>query len=290
MADCIARLQPLSLFDGSVWRAHQRAKREIPMPPRSYIIAVVVLGALVAVSFFLTLGFSMTIWSWLFAIAACILGVAGAFKVSDGLRAPRWIGVALASPGLVWAVGNLREWIGQPIPASSMRYDVVAAYVAVLAAGAGALRLMEMMSRSHAALRVGYALLAVTLLLIGVVQIAFAMGWTFISNPLYTIPSRAVFVASTFVKYGAFIGAAVLITMRRDVERWTAAVISLISAYMLYKSVYSIVLLRSLDLGQGLMFLLQPVAMFVGGAAVWHMGSVLREQSLPERSARPSSS
>jgi hypothetical protein len=257
------------------------------MPPRSYIIAVVVLGALVAVSFFLTLGFSMTIWSWLFAIAACILGVAGAFKVADALRAPRWIGVALASPGLVWAVGNLREWI-QPTPASSIRYDLIAAYLAVLAAGAGALWLVEVMSRPHAAFRVGYALLALTALLVGVVQIGNAMGWAFIGNPLYAIPSRAVFGASTFVKYGAFIGAAVLISMRRDVERWTAAVISLVSADLLWKGVYTIILLRMP--GNAFPFWLQPIAMFLGGAAVWRMGSVLLAQSLPERSARPSSS
>jgi hypothetical protein len=244
------------------------------MPPRSYIIAVVVLGALVAVSFFLTLGFSMTIWSWLFAIAACILGVAGAFKVADGLRAPRWI-------------GNLREWI-QPTPASSIRYDLIAAYLAVLAAGAGALWLVEVMSRPHAAFRVGYALLALTALLVGVVQIGNAMGWAFIGNPLYAIPSRAVFGASTFVKYGAFIGAAVLISMRRDVERWTAAVISLVSADLLWKGVYTIILLRMP--GNAFPFWLQPIAMFLGGAAVWRMGSVLLAQSLPERSARPSSS
>jgi hypothetical protein len=256
------------------------------MPPRSYIIAAVVLGVLIGVSLPLSLGFSVIVWYWLFAVAACILAVAGAFKVADGLHAPRWIGVALASPGLVWAVANVRDLIGQPIPASSVRFDLVAAYLAVLAAGAGALWLAEAMSRPHAAFRVGYALLAVTALLVGVVQIALAMGWTFIGNPLYTLPSRAVFVASTFVKYGAFIAAAVLITKRRDVERWTGAVISLVSLYLLYKSVFSLVLLRSLDQGNGILFWLQPVILFVGGAAVWRVGSVLRAQSFPERSAR----
>jgi hypothetical protein len=258
------------------------------MPPRSYITAVA-LAALVGASFHLTLGFSIIVWYWLFAVGACILAVAGAFNVAEGLRAPRWIGIALASPGLVWAIASLRDLIGQPIPIASVRFDLVAAYLAVLAAGAGALWLVDAMSKSHVSCRVGYALLAVTALLVGVVQIALAMRWTFIGNPLYTIPSRAVFVASTFVKYGAFVGAAVLITMRREVERWTAAAISLVSAYMLYKSVYSIVLLRSLDQGHEFLLWLQPVAMFVGGAAVWRMGSVLREQ-FPERSAHPSPS
>ena len=74
--------------------------------------------------------------------------------------------------------------------------------------------------------------------------------------------------------------------MRRDVERWIGAVISLVSAYMLYKAVSSIVLLSFPDQGHGPMFWLQPVAMFVGGAAVWRMGSVLRERSFPEKSQR----
>src|ERR1700761_8219667 len=121
-------------------------QREIRMPPRSYIIAAVVLGALVGISFFLTLGFSMTVWSWMFSIAACILGVVGVFQTAGGLGAPSWIGVALASPGLVWAVGNLHEWI-QPTPASSIRYDLVAAALAAMAAGAGALKLIETISR-----------------------------------------------------------------------------------------------------------------------------------------------
>lgn len=99
-----------------------------------------------------------------------------------------------------------------------------------------------------------------------------------------------VFGASTFVKYGAFIGAAVLISMRRDVERWTAAVISLVSAYLLWKGVYTIILLRIPEQGNAFMFWLQPVAIFVGGAAVWRMGSVLRGQPCSEWSARPSPS
>jgi hypothetical protein len=257
------------------------------MPPRSYIVAVVVLGTLVGVSFFLHLGFSMLVWSWLFAVAGCILGVAGAFKVADGLCAPRWIGVALASPGLVWAVGDLREWI-QPTPVSSVRYDLVALYLAVLAAAAAALRLTEVMSRPHAAFRAGYALLALTAVLIGVVQIGNAMGWAFTGNPLYAIPSRVVIGASTVFKYGAFIGAAVLISMRRDVERWTAAVISLVGAFLLWRGVYPIILLRMPELGKALMFWLQPVVIFVAAAAVWRMGSVLRGQQRPEWSARPS--
>jgi hypothetical protein len=234
-----------------------------------------VLGALVGVSFFLTLGFSMTVWVWMFSIAACILGVAGAFNTAGGVGAPRWIGVALASPGLVWAVGNIREWI-QLTPASSIRYDLIAAYLAALAAGAGALKLMEMMSRSHAAIRVGYALLAVTALWVGLGQIAFITRWPFFGTPSYIMTSRTVFAASSVVEYGAFIGAAILITIRHDLERWSCVAISLVSSFLIYKRVYLFILLRPLENGYGFVSWLQPIAIFIGAAAVWRMGVILR--------------
>ena len=66
------------------------------------IVAAVVLGTLVSGSLFLTLGFSMTVWFWMFASTACILGVAGAFNTAGSLGAPRWVGFALASPGLAY--------------------------------------------------------------------------------------------------------------------------------------------------------------------------------------------
>ena len=246
------------------------------MPPRSYIIAAVMLGALVGVSFFLTLGFSMTVWSWMFSIAACILGVAGALQTASGLGAPRWIGVALASPGLVWAVGNLHEWI-QSTPASSIRYDLVAAYLAALAAGAGALKLIEMMSRiSPAVVRIGYALLAITALWVGMGQIAFITRWPFFQSPYYFMTSRTVFAASSVVEYGAFIGAAILITIRHDLERWSCVAISLVSSLLLFKRVYLLILLRQLESSYGFVSWLQPIAIFIGAAAVWRMGVILR--------------
>ena len=187
----------------------------------------------------------------------------------------------------MWAADNLRE-LTSHMPGPAL--FVAAAYLALLVAAAGALRLVETMSRPHVAFGIGYALLVVAVLLMGVGLVALAMGWTFTSNAHYSIPVRAVVVVTAFVKYGAFIGAAVLIIIRRDVERWTAVVVSLISAYMLYKFVSTVILLSVPSRGEGPMLLLQPVIMFVGGAAVWRMGSVLREQSFPGPSARLSSS
>ena len=259
------------------------------MPPRSYMIAAFVLGSFVGTSFFLNLGFSMTVWAWIFSIAACILGVAGAFSVAAGLGAPRWIGIALASPGLVWAIGNLHEWI-QPTPASSISYYHIAAYLAAVAASTAALKLMEMMSRSHAAFRIGYALLAVTALWVCFVQIALAMHWTFAFgfSSSFGMTSRVVTGAGSLVEYGAFIAAAILITIHHDVERWTCVPISLVSAFLLYKRVYILILLRALEQGHGFILWLQPVAIFVCAAAVWRMGVILRGRAFLKPSEHPS--
>src|ERR1700742_1422957 len=122
------------------------------MPPRSYIITAIILGVLVSISLPLTMGFSILLWYWLFAASACVLAVAGAFKVTDGLDAPRWIAIAFASPGIVWAVKTLYEIPFLPSPATAITF-YVAAFLALLAAGGGALRLIEMMSRPHVAFR-----------------------------------------------------------------------------------------------------------------------------------------
>ena len=131
-----------------------------------------------------------------------------------------------------------------------------------------------------------YGVLALAALLVGVSLLAYAMGSIFTKNPLYATSARAVAVAATLVKYGTFIGAAVLITMRRDIEPWTGAAISLISAYMLYKAIRPMFLVELPGHGDAPMFWLQPVVMLVGGAAVWRMGSVLRAQVVPERSVQ----
>jgi hypothetical protein len=246
------------------------------MPPRSYMVAAVVLATLVSCSLFLTLGFSMTVWFWMFASAACILGVAGAFNTAGSLGAPRWIGVALASPGLVWAAGNLREWI-QSTLTGSIRYEVFAVYFAALAAGAGALKLIDMMSRlPRAVVSIGYALLAVTALWVGLRLIAIFTKWPFFETPYYFMAGRTVFAASTVVEYGAFMGAAVLITIRRDVEIWAAVAICLVSSFLIFNRFYTLILLRQLESSYGFVSWLQPIAIFIGAVAVWRMAVILR--------------
>ena len=77
------------------------------MPPPSYVVTAVVLGVLVAVSFPLTMGFSIILWYWLFLVAAFVLVTGGVFKIAYGLHASPWIAVALVSPGFVWAAHSL---------------------------------------------------------------------------------------------------------------------------------------------------------------------------------------
>jgi len=245
------------------------------MPPRSYMVAAIVLVVLVAVSLPLTFGYSIILWRWLFAAAACVLVVAGAFRVVYALHAPPWIGVVLALPGLLWAADSLFGLMSQrPIPL--ILTFSVAASLALLAAGAGALRLVETMSTPHPGFAVGYGVLAASALLLGIGLAAYAMGWNFTKGAAYLTSARALGVAAAFVKYGAFIGAAVLITMRHGIEPWAGAAISLISAYMLYSAVRVMLVV---ELRGDLMFWLQPVLMLVGAAAVWRIGSVLGAQA-----------
>jgi hypothetical protein len=203
------------------------------MLPRSYLITAVALAVLVAVSSPLTFGFSIIVWRWLFAAAACVLLVIGAVRVVHGLRSPRWIGIVFALPGLLWAANSL----AMMSPVHSATWSIMSAWaaqLAFLAAGGGALRLAETMSRPHAAFRIGYALLAAYACVVGVGLVAYPIGLNFTKYPLYATSARALSVAAAFVEYGAFIAAAVLVTMRRDIEVWAGAVISVIGLYMLY--------------------------------------------------------
>jgi hypothetical protein len=252
------------------------------MPPRSYMVTATLLGVLVAASLPLTMGFSIILWYWLFLVAAFILVTGGVIKIAYGLGVSPWIGFALASPGFVWAANSLlglTSYMSLPLG----RTLSVAASLAFLASAAGALRLVETMSRPHAAFRIGYGLLAAYAIFVIGGAVASASGWSFTRSTPYATSTRVVGVAVALVKYGAVIGAAVLITTRRDVEPWAAAAISLISAYMIYNAIRP---MFGVTFPGALMFWMQPVLMLVGAAAVWRMGSVLLEQARRESYAR----
>lgn len=258
------------------------------MPPRSYLITAGVLAVLVAVSLPLTSGFSIIVWRWLFAAAACILVVAGAFRVVHGLGAPRWIGAVVALPGLLWAANSVRMMNPERSLATWFIMSGAATQLAFLAAAGGALRLVETMSRPHAAFRFGYMLLAAYALVVGIGLVDNLMGWSFTRNALYAAPERALRITATLVGYGAFIGAAVWVTMRRDIEVWAGAVISLIGIHMLYGTIRPMFVAAAelRELRGDLMFWVQPVLMLIGGAAVWRIGSVLNARAVSERYAQ----
>jgi hypothetical protein len=275
-------------LDGEWFVRKPPGKGDLSMPPRSYLITAVALAVLVAVSLPPTLGFSVIAWGWLFTVAAWILFVVGAFRVVHGLRGPRWIGAVLVLPGLVWVANNLRTMNPERSSVIGFLMSGVAAQLALLAAAAGALGLVETVSRPHAAFRVGYALLAVYAFVLGIGLVENLMGWSFTKNALYATSARVLRVAATFVEYGAVIAAAVLVTMRRDIEVWAGAVVCLIGIYMLYDTIRLLFVAAELRVfvAADPMFLVQPVLMLIGAAAVWRIGSVLNAQAVSERYAQ----
>lgn len=173
--------------------------------------------------------------------------------------------------------------VGQFSIAASTAFRI-AAHFALLAAAACALRLVEAVSRPHIAIRIGYGVLAVAAFTTCLNLLAQAMGWSFTHHAAYATAARTVAIATIPVKYGAFIVAAMLITLRRDVERWTGVVISLVSAYMIYNALRPLFVVDRFGQGDGLTFWLQPVLMLIGGAAVWRLGSLLRGSVTTARS------
>ena len=89
------------------------------MPLRSYVIIAIGLVALVAGGFPDRLGFPVSLWYQWFDVATCLLAVPGAVRIARGLHARFWVGIALASPGLVYGLVNLYELanrIHPPVP------------------------------------------------------------------------------------------------------------------------------------------------------------------------------
>jgi hypothetical protein len=253
------------------------------MPPRSYVIIAIVLVALVAGGFPDKLGFSVSLWHQLFDVVTCLLAVPGAFRIVRGLHARFWVGIALASPGLVCGAINLYELTnGLNRPVSSALNEV--AYLALLAAAAAAIHLAETLSRRRTAFRVGYWILAIAALTTCLNWLARPMAWMFTQHFDYVLLASTANTAAIFIKYGAFISAATLIVIRRDIEHWTGIVISLISFYLLYRGLRPLFVDDSFTYYVGWTFWLWPGVMLIGGAAVWRMGALLSVSPVQARS------
>src|SRR5262249_30990362 len=132
------------------------------------------------------------------------------------------------------------------------------------------------------AFRIGYGLLAIFALFTVFSSTAYFMGWSFTKYLLNLAFARPFYAAMMLVEYSSFIGAAVMITLRRDMERWIAVVIGLIGVYMLYQALWP---MFEVGLYGGMMFWLQPVLFLVGAAAVWRIGSLLHAQAASQRYA-----
>jgi hypothetical protein len=257
------------------------------MPPRFYLALAAGLAALVALSASLTSGSSIFVWQWLFAASGCVLCVIGVFRAVDALGAPRWIAAALSLPALLWPM-NIVKSLGYSLATGLGNYepaglvDLIMIYgsvqIASLAAAAGALGLIETISKPHAWLRFGYAILAACAIVVCVGLTADVSGWSFARTAPYAASTRAWRIAATLVEYSALIGVAVLLTKRRGIEPWAAVVLSLIGCILLYNNLRFILGAQVHTMPS---FWSQPFIMFIGGAAVWRIGSVLSLQAAP---------
>ena len=260
-----------------------RLAKGVPMPPRSYVIIATALAALVVGGFPDKFGFSVSRWYQWFDVITCLVAVPGAFRIARGLHARFWVGIALASPGLVCGAVNLyglTNRINRPV---SSAFNEVAD-LAVLAAAAAAIHLAETLSGRRTAFRVGYWILAIAALTTCLSWLGRPMGWIFTQDFLFALVGGTANIAAIFVKYGAFIGAAMLIVTRRDIERWTGIVIGLISAYLLYRDLRPLFVDDGFTYYVGWTFWVWPGAMLIGAAAVWRMGSLLHASPMQARS------
>lgn len=255
------------------------------MPPLSYVIIAVLLAVLVVASFPVTMGFSILFFYWLFAAAACALAVAGAIRIALALRAPLWIAVALAAPGIFWVVYTLYNANFSASLTATVIFGL-AGTIANTATGVGALRLLETMLAQRKAFWIGYSILAAAALSSSISLVAFLMGHGLAFNGFYyTIIAWPVTLLGTLVQYSAFIGFAVVISRRRHIEFWVGAVITALGLYSIYKIVAPMLSLSVPGQRDGLIMWLEPVFMLIGGAAVWRLGSVLTAQATTDAAA-----
>jgi hypothetical protein len=254
------------------------------MPPFSYIVIAMVLAGLVAVSLALTQMYAIFLWYWIFAAAGCVFAVIGAFRILYGLGTSIWIGLALASPALFWAFEQIIA-----LRASSANYIAIlnyirlGAFLATTIATIACVRLIEKVSFTNVFVRIAYGVLALGLALtsLGIVQTS--LGATWYRNAAYMEFVRWVSWPILVTKYGVLIVAPIILAIRRNLEIWTLIPIVGIALLETYNAtvIYfpsSWTVSASSPAIQGIWFWLKPVVFFIGGAAVWRMGSVLLSQ------------
>jgi len=251
------------------------------MPPFSYIVIAVILVGLVATGLYVTHAYAIFLFYLLFAAAACLLAAIGVFRISYGLEAPFWTGLALAAPAFVWGFHRIFELIvsGSPFLMMSIGFRMVAA-LALTAAAVACVRLIEIVSVSSAVTHIAYGILAFSALLtlLGIVQYATGATWT--RNAGYSEFAKWVRWPILIAKYGSVAVAPIAVVVRRRIEGWVLVPIVGIAVLEGYAVAFPShgFPAGQLAVYQGLWFWLKPVVYFVASAAIWRMGSVLLSQ------------
>jgi hypothetical protein len=248
------------------------------MPPLSYVITAIVLGLI----FF---GSPVYPFYWLFATTAGVLTIAGVIRIARALRAPLWIGPTLAIPGIFWTAHTLYDVYTKPRLLETVVVGLVG-IIANLAAGVGALRLLEMTGLPRKVFWIGCTILGTAALCTTISLIALFPGYGLTVNlrfafysPYYTIIGRPLTLLGAILSYISYVGFVIVISRRRHIEIWISAVVTAVGIYLIYKVVKLMLWIPIEGQHDGLIAWPEPVIMFIGGVAVWRLGSVLSAQA-----------
>ncbi|MGO8799478.1 MAG: hypothetical protein ACLQJL_10345 [Roseiarcus sp.] len=246
------------------------------MPPLSYIVAAVLLIGLVVASLPPTMGYAILLWYWVFAAAACLLAVGGTLLVGLGMRAPLWVSLALASPGVIWAARSLFDLFAPlPLHMATYQYFSAAGAFASTAAAIASLRLVELIYSPNIFVRIAIGVLVLSALLVVAALVSSAVGSPLYKIAIFSTVTRIVGWPVVVAKFGAFAVASISIVRSRKVEWWTAVAVSFVSAISLYEAARGLSGLWPLE---GILWL-KPVMFLIGGAALWRMGTLLQRQA-----------
>lgn len=252
------------------------------MIPRSYIVIAGVLAGVVAAGLYATHMYAIFLFYWAFGAAAALLAFFGLVRIARAAQAPAWVGFALVSPFMVWAVERLRDMFASvAVFVSSSMYLNMAAALVLTAAAMGCVRLIEIVSAPSGLTRAAYIILALSILvpLFNIVQYLVGATWT--RSATYQDIMSWVRWPLVIVKYGAVIAAPIVLVVRRKLEVWTLIPIVGLALFEAYPVFFP---RQTMVVGSysGLLFWLKPVAFFIGAAAVWRLGTLLGAQRAVE--------
>ena len=206
------------------------------MPPLSYIVAAVLLIGLVVASLPPTMGYAILLWYWVFAAAACLLAVGGTLLVGLGMRAPLWVSLALASPGVIWAARSLFDLFAPlPLHMATYQYFSAAGAFASTAAAIASLRLVELIYSPNIFVRIAIGVLVLSALLVVAALVSSAVGSPLLQDRHFLDRHSHCGLAGGCREIRRFRGRFDFhVSQSRKVEWWTAVAVSFVSAISLY--------------------------------------------------------